>query len=165
MLSALQVIAQPLDACWWYIGGQGFSLIKEFADRHQSQNWSEARLYEYWMQLLTDYVDRNTEFCQVGKPGFFSCLGDTVDFCWACYFAIEGSEMPLQSLKVVEDLGDVWDGPFDSLPSDVLLVVRDIDHSLQHYGFRDEWMFQVVLEDLRSRGLFAEEETSWPEDV
>lgn len=100
---------------------------------------------------------------RVGKPGFFSSLGDSVDFCWTCFFAIEGLDLPLQSLLKVRRLDRQSFGAFEALPPDVVVAARDIDSSYQEYGFRDDWMFKSVLGDLKRRGLPADEVTAWPQ--
>jgi hypothetical protein len=161
MISALQSISSTLDTCWWYIGGHGFSITREYAARLHVRQWKDEQVHEQWMALLTDYVEHDTEVGRVGKPGFFSHLGDSVDFSWACYFAIEGSEMPLRSLQEVKKLDGQWSESFDYLPLDVLLVARDIDSAYQEYGFREEWMFTTVYKDLHHRNLPAEKILAW----
>lgn len=161
MRSALKSVAPILDQCWWYIGGHGFSMTREYAARLHVRQWGDEQAHKQWMELLSDYVLHDTEVGRVGKPGFFSQLGDSVDFNWVCFFAIEGNEMPLQSLKEVEEHNSQWGGPFESLPLDTLLVVRDIDFAYQDYGFREEWMFKTVAKDLLHRNLSVKEITEW----
>ena len=96
------------------------------------------------------------------SQGFFTQLGNSLDLDWACYFAIEGDEMPLLSLRRVEEHDACWFGPLDGLPSDVVLVARDIDFAYQDYGFRDDWMFLSVHEYLRRTGQRVDEVTDWP---
>jgi hypothetical protein len=162
MLEALRPAAAVLDACWWHIGGHGFSMTKEFVKRFDARRLTQAELYEHYMQLLTDYVDHDTPVGRVGKPGFFSSLGDSVDFSWACHFAVEGDQMPLASLRVVSELKGIWFSPLENLPLDVALVARDVDAAYQEYGFRDEWMFAATHDHLRRGGYAVEEVTEWP---
>ncbi len=162
LLDALRPIADTLDMCWWYIGGQGFTMTRQFVEGLQPLGLSEQELHDHWIQLLTDYVDHDTPIGRVGKPGFFTRLGNSLDLNWACYFAIEGDEMPLPSLHVVAKHDRDWFGPVDDLPSDMVLVARDLDFGYQDYGFRDEWMFLAVLDHLGSMGYRADEVTEWP---
>lgn len=161
LLDALRPIATAIDSCWWYIGGQGFSMTRDFIAGLRDVHFSERELHDYWIQLLTDYVDHDSPVGRVGKPGFFTRLGNSLDLDWACYFAIEGDEMPLSSLRSVEKRDGCWFGPVDGLPSNVVLVARDIDFAYQDYGFRDEWMFLAVLEYLRRIGHTVNEVNEW----
>jgi hypothetical protein len=162
MLEALRPLSASLDACWWYLGGHGFQMTRDFVERLHSRHCSEQELHEYWMQLLGEYVFHDTPVGRVGKPGFFTQLADSVDFQWACHFAIEGDEMPLPSLRVVAEKDSCWFGPVAGLPPDVVLVARDIDAAYQEYGVRDKWMFETALGHLRRTGHPADEVTEWP---
>jgi hypothetical protein len=77
-------------------------------------------------------------------------------------FAIEGAELPASSISEVMKVERMWFDPLEQLPTDVVIVARDIDSAYQDFGFRDEWMFKSVESDLRRRRLPCEEVTSWP---
>ena len=111
-------------------------------------------------------MEDDTPIGRVGKPGFFTRVGNALALDWSCYFAIEGDEMPLCSLQAVESHCDPWSDPTEDLllPSDVLLVARDQDFSFQDYGFRDESMFLTVFDYLRSAGHPVEEVTEFPSE-
>ena len=74
-LDALRPIATAIDSCWWYIGGQGFSMTREFIASLRDVRFSENELHDYWMQLLTDYVDHDSPVGRVGKPGLLHAVG------------------------------------------------------------------------------------------
>ena len=164
-LSTLKTVAPAMDRCWWYIGGNGFSLTNSFLRRMAPRNWTAERIREHWERLLTEYVDNETVDGRVGKPGFFSRLGDSVDFEWTTFFAIEGAELPATTIGEVMKVERMWFNPLGNLPPDVVVVARDIDAAYQDFGFRDVWMFESVASDLRRRGLPCEEVTTWPHSV
>jgi hypothetical protein len=164
MFEALRPLSASLDTCWWYIGGHGFQKTRDFVTRLHCRRCPEQEIHGYWMQLLDKYVVHDTPVGRVGKPGFFSELADSLDLDWACYFAIEGDEMPLPSLRVVDEKRQWYFGPIADLPPDVVLVARDVDHAYQDYGFRDDWMFNEAIGHVRRGGHTAEEVTDWPSE-
>jgi hypothetical protein len=161
-LSTLRTVASWLDSCWWYVGGNGFSMTEAFLRRMAPRNWTGERTREYWERLLTEYVDDETIDGRVGRPGFFSRLGDAVDFSWTTLFAIEGAELPASTIGEVMKVERAWFDPLENLPPDVVVVARDIDSAYQDFGFREDWMFKSVAADLRRRRLPCEEITAWP---
>jgi hypothetical protein len=161
-LSSLRAISTPLDACWWYLGGNGFSITKEFAARLRPRGWSDTRVDDYWRRCVAEYVVHDTPIGRIGRPGFFRRLGDSVDFSWTCLFAVEAADEASPSLAKAAGSERVLFGPFADLPADVIVAARDVDSAYQEYGFRDEWMFKAVLGELRGRGLPADEATTWP---
>ncbi len=162
-LSTLKTVASSLDSCWWYIGGNGFSMTEAFLRRMAPRKWTAERIREHWERLLVEYVDHDAVAdSRAGKPGFFSRLGDSVDFSWTTFFAIEGAELPASTIGEVMKVERAWFDPLEDLPPDVIVVARDIDSAYQDFGFRDEWMFKSVAGDLRRRGLPCEEVTAWP---
>lgn len=138
-------------------------MTKSFLRRMAPRKWTAERIREHWERLLADYVDNEAVVDgRVGRPGFFTRLGDSVDFGWTTLFAIEGVELPASSISEVMKVEKMWFDPLDNLPADVVVVARDIDRAYQDFGFRDEWMFKSVESDLRRRGLPCEEVTDWP---
>jgi hypothetical protein len=150
--------------CWWHLGGHGFQLTRDFLERLRPRGWSDEHVHDHWMRLLDEYVDHDTPVDRVGRPGFFTRLGDTVDFSWSNLFAIEGPAdvMPLASLRAVNEVDRMWFAPLADLPRDVVLLARDVDGAYQEYGFRDDWMFKAVLDHLRRGGSPADEVREWP---
>ena len=163
MLASLRLVTAPLDECWWSLGGSGFSPTRSFVERERLHDRADDPHYARLQGLLGEYVEEHAGIGRVGRPGFFSRLGDTVDFNWSCHFAIAGDTLPLASLRVIQRFSTAWFDPLDALPTDVVLVARDIDGAYQEFGFRDEWMFTTVLHDLRNRGLPSDEVTNWTE--
>lgn len=161
LLKTLQPIAAAIDNCWWHLAGS-CGMTQDFVERMQADFPAETNLQEYFSRLLETFVEHNTQIGPVGRPGFFSHLGDILGLHWTCYFAIDGDQLPLTSLVQVDGLSNQWFGPFENLPSDVVLVVRDVDSSYQEYGFRDDWMFNTILHYLRQKGWAAHEITDWP---
>ena len=139
--SPLSIILEPLswqlDACWWHLGGNGATL--ESADHDD---------YERLTDMSSGY--------QVGKPGWFRRFIDQANTDWAVYIACECSseEMPRTSLDQIDSyldagvdwLGDVGKWP---LPSDVLLVCRDVDDAWWDLFFRDEPLTKVIYNHLQ----------------
>jgi hypothetical protein len=163
LLDALHLVVPSLDACWWYLGGSGFSITGSFKSRHRTMNWADADLGEYWHQLLREYV-QETPVGRVGKPGFLRELGDSVDSEWRSFFAIESAELPMESVRTVAELYHQHFGSFDGLPSDVVAAVRDVDHAYKEYAFRYDWMFETIFKDLTHRKRQVSEVTSWPSE-
>ncbi len=153
--SKLSTILEPLswqlDACWWHLGGHGASL--------------EGREHDDY-ERLTD----GSAGYQVGKPGWFRRFIDKADTDWAVYVACECSsdEMPRASLNQIDSylhkgidwLGDVgkW-----HLPSDVLLVCRDVDNAWWDLFFRDESLAKVIQNHLQRFPSIASRPFAAPE--
>jgi hypothetical protein len=162
-LSTLRTVASSLDWCWWYVGGNGFSMTPSFLRRIAPRERAAEGVRGRYERLLADYVDHESvPGCGVGKPGFFSRLGDSVDFSRTTLFAIEGEELPACTIGEVMRVELAWFDPLQNLPPEVVVVARDVDAAYQDYGFRDEWMFKSVAADLRRRELPCDEVTAWP---
>lgn len=153
-IESLSPVLGTLDNCWWYLGGQGFNLTSA---RSLDPSLTPR------MELIDQYLELNPQVGGVGRPGFFSHLGKSLYQNWSCYFAIEGDSLPLDALLQVKKVAKLQFKPFENLPQEVLLALRDVDGGYEEYGFRDDWMFESVLKHLRyTMHRRAEEILVWP---
>ena len=153
-----------MDPCWWSLGGNGFSMprdLRGFKSRFGIDSYTAEEAREFWYLLIREHVVDDSQLGRVGRPGFFSNLGDSVDFAWTSFFVIESREWPTEALWDAQSRRVIYFLPYESLPPSVLLVARDIDSAYQDYCFRDDWMFQQVFDDLTRRGYEPVEVTDW----
>lgn len=148
LLGALQPVLYELDHAWWYLAGIGSSLTSTYLKRMGERGWSREQIESFWHLSMDSYLDHGDVY-YVGTPGYLSQLGDTAIFEWTTLFVIESVERPDSSLDAVHKRPRNDFGPHTGLPDNVVLVVRDIDHAYQDYGFRDSWMFDAVQRNLQ----------------
>jgi hypothetical protein len=162
LLSTLKPVVSALNHCWWYIGGSGLSITEAYSAR-VARSIPRDTIEVYWQDAIKKFVDSDAiPDARVGKPGFLSRLGDSVDFDWTTFFAIESEDLPTSVIGEILPFERRYFEPLDTLPESVVLIARDVDSAYQDFGFRDSWMFKSVAEWLHRRSLPCDEVVDWP---
>jgi hypothetical protein len=147
----LAPIAEKLDACWWFIGGQGVSIPFDLPDDRQPTQEDYARAKPRRDRQMEEVCRYLTQGGRSGRPGFFSRGGSGLSGDWKFYVATDVTDEPVGLFEQLENsTRDLLARPAEQ-PPEVCVVVQGVDWAYWDIFFREDWMFKRVWEHLQNR--------------